>query len=130
VSWLAVAIGVGFGVLFALVLPNMAISILGLLVVAGAAFMGSVAWAMLRLSRTSSRQGAARWPPPPPPASTSPLEGPSADWLKGKPLTTRPRTRWRTWWPRARQRFRPRVGSHPGNWPPPPPSQGFDPGDD
>jgi hypothetical protein len=130
VSWVAIGIGVAFGVVFALALPKMAIGILALLVIGVAAFMGSVAWAMLRLSRTSSRQGAAQWPPPAPPAGSSPLEGPSADWLKGGPLTTRPRTGWRAWWPRARQRIRTRGGGRPGNGPPPPPSQRFDPGDD
>ena len=109
-SLLAIIVGIGLGVLFAAAFTNATIGLVGIIVFSVAGFFAWVAWAMLRLSRSSSRQGAAGWPPPPPPAGHPTPTGPGGDWLKGAPLTVSPTSGVRGWWIRNRGRFRPGGG--------------------
>jgi len=116
----AILVGIGLGVLFAAAFTKATIGILGIILFSVATFFAWVAWAMFRLSRSSSRQGAAGWPPPPPPAGHPTPTGPSGDWLRGAPLTASPTSGMRAWWIRNRGRFRQGGGpeSGPSSTPP------------
>ena len=117
-NWLAIAIGIGVGALFAAAFTNFTLGVLALLVFAVSGFFGWAAWAMFRLSKLSSRQGAAGWPPPAPLTDQATAVGPVDQWNPA----ARPPDRAQRWWASMRQRGHVRRPTRPSAWPPPPPS--------